>query len=100
MNIKLLVHIMPWEIDYALLSFSQLKKTQNYIPDDVNIEFDSVLNLSGNIIDWEKSKFPKEYFIDKYNDICKGFTNIKINSKIIDSNIFYGHLDFQKEVMS
>jgi hypothetical protein len=97
MNIKLLTHIMPWEIDYALLSFSQLKKTQKYIPESVNIEFASVLNLSSDIIDWDKSAFPKEYFIDKYNDICKGFNIIKINSRIIDSNIFYGHLDFQRD---
>ena len=26
MNIKIPYHIMPWEIDYALLSFTQLKK--------------------------------------------------------------------------
>jgi hypothetical protein len=58
---------MPWEIDYALLSFSQLKKSEKYIPNEVNVEFSSVLNLSSDIIDWEKSKFPKEYFISKYN---------------------------------
>lgn len=100
MNIKILTHLMPWEIDYALLSFSQLKKSQKYIPGDVNIEFSSVLNLSSDIIDWNKSKFPKEYFIDKYKDISKNFNKIKINSNIIDSNIFYGHLDFQREAIS
>jgi hypothetical protein len=91
---------MPWEIDYALLSFSQLKKVQKHIPEGVNIEFENVLNLSSNIINWDKSKIPKEYFIEKYNDICKGFNIIKINPKIIDSDIFYGHLNFQKEVIN
>ena len=100
MNIKILTHIMPWEIDYALLSSHQLKKTQKYIPEGINIEFDNVLNLSNNIIDWDKSKISKEYFIEKYNDICKGFNTIKHNPKIIDSNTFYGHLDFQREVTS
>ena len=100
MNIKILTHIMPWEIDYALLSFSQLKKVQKHIPEGVNIEFENVLNLSSNIINWDKSKIPKEYFIEKYNDICKGFNIIKINPKIMDSDIFYGHLDFQKEVIT
>ena len=89
---------MPWEIDYALLSFSQLKHSLNYIPSDVNIEFDSCLNLSNYIIDWEKSLFPKQYFIDKYNEISSGFKNAKHTSKIIESDILYGHLDFQKEV--
>jgi hypothetical protein len=92
---------MPWEIDYALLSTSQLKKSEKYILDDkVNIEFSSVLNLSSDIIDWEKSKFPKEYFISKYKDISKNFNKIKITTKVIDSNIFYGHFDFQKEAIS
>jgi len=100
MNIKILSHLMPWEIDYALLSFSQLKKSEKYIPNEVNIEFSSVLNLSSNIIDWSKSKFSKEYFISKYRDISKKFNKIKITTKIIDSNIFYGHLDFQKETIS
>ena len=27
MNITATYHIMPWEIDYALLSFTQLKKS-------------------------------------------------------------------------
>jgi hypothetical protein len=98
MNIKLITHIMPWEIDYALLSFSQLKHSSNYIPSDVNIEFDSCLNLSDYIIDWEKSNFPKQYFIDKYNEISNGFKNIKHTPKMIESNILYGHLDFQREV--
>lgn len=95
------MHLMPWEIDYALLSTSQLKKSEKYILDDkVNIEFSSVLNLSSDIIDWEKSKFPKEYFISKYKDISKNFNKIKITTKVIDSNIFYGHFDFQKEAIS
>jgi len=98
MNIKIIVHIMPWEIDYALLSFSQLKHSSNYIPSDVNIEFDSCLNLSDYIIDWEKSNFPKQYFIDKYNEISSGFKNIKHTPKIVESNTLYGHLDLQKEV--
>jgi hypothetical protein len=100
MNIKILTHLMPWEIDYALLSFSQLKKSEKFISDEINIEFSSVLNLSSDIIDWEKSKFPKEYFISKYKDISKNFNKIKITTKIIDSDIFYGHFNFQKEAIS
>lgn len=91
---------MPWEIDYALLSFTQLKKTQKYIPDDVNIEFECILNISDYTINWDKSSFPKEYFIEKYKDICKNFTKIKINSRIVNSDILYGHLDFQREASS
>ncbi len=100
MNIKLLMHIMPWEIDYAMLSFSQLKKSQNYLSEGVNIEFECALNLSDYSIDWNKSVFPKEYFIKKYNDISKNFNKININNRIIYSDTIYGHLNFQREVMA
>ena len=64
MNIKILYHIMPWEIDYALLSFTQLKKSKYYISDNINITIDSVLNLSSYTINWNQSKLPKEFFIE------------------------------------
>jgi len=69
MNIKILYHLMPWEIDYALLTFTQLKKSKYHLPDDVNITIDSVLNLSSYVIDWNQSKLPKEFFIEKYNQL-------------------------------
>ncbi len=36
---------MPYEIDYALLSYIQLKKSRYYLPDDVEIEIDTVMNM-------------------------------------------------------
>ena len=64
---------MPWEIDYALLTFSQLKKSLYYLTNDVNITIDSVLNLSSNIIDWDKSELPKEYFIENNSETNLSF---------------------------
>ena len=49
MKVKITYHIMPWEIDYTLLSFSQLKKSKYYLPDNIDITIDSVLNLSSYI---------------------------------------------------
>ena len=56
MKVTITYHIMPWEIDYALLTFSQLKKSKYYLTDDVEITIDSVLNLSSYLINWEESK--------------------------------------------
>jgi hypothetical protein len=67
MNIKIATHIMPWDIDYALLMFTQLKKSQYHLPEDVKVTIDVELNLSSYVINWEESKLPKEYFIEKYN---------------------------------
>jgi hypothetical protein len=100
MNIKIAYHIMPWEIDYALLTFTQLKKSKYHLPLDVNITIDSVLNLSSYLINWEESKLPKEYFIDKYNQISNLLINYKHNKKIYDGNELYGHLDLQRESIS
>lgn len=88
---------MPWEIDYALLTFTQLKKSKYYIDSDINIEIDSVLNLSSYIVNWNDSKLPKEYFIEKYNSISKLLIDYKHNPKIFKEDKLYGHLDLQKE---
>lgn len=100
MNIKIVYHIMPWEIDYALLTFTQLKKSKYHIPDNVNITIDSALNLSSYLIDWDESKLPKEFFIEKYNQLLPLLKDYNHNSKIYDGNELYGHLDLQRDSMS
>ena len=100
MNIKITYHIMPWEIDYAILSFTQLKKSKYHLPDDANITIDSVLNLSSYTIDWNKSKLPKEYFIEKYNQISNLLIDYTHNQKIYDGEELYGHLDLQRDCIS
>ena len=100
MNIKIIYHIMPWEVDYALLTFTQLKKSKYHLPNDVNITIDSVLNLSSYLINWKESKLPKEYFIEKYNQISNLLIDYNHNSKIYNGNELYGHLDLQRECIS
>jgi hypothetical protein len=100
MNIKITYHIMPWEIDYALLTFTQLKRSKYHISNDFNITIETVLNLSSYLIDWDKSKLPKEYFIEKYNDISNllcDYTHIK---RIYDGDNLYGHLNLQRECIT
>ena len=60
MNVKIKMHFMPWEIDHALITFTQLKKSFYYLPEDVNVIIETVLNLSSKFIDWDKSLLPKE----------------------------------------
>lgn len=100
MNIKITYHIMPWEIDYALLTFTQLKKSKYYLSKEDNIFINTALNLSSYVINWEKSKLPKEYFIKKYDQISillKDYDHIK---NIYDGDELYGHLDLQKNCVS
>jgi hypothetical protein len=56
---------MPHEIDWFEWQAKQLKIGNCYIEDKVII--DVTLNL--NLIDWSKSKLPKQFFIDKFLQI-------------------------------
>jgi hypothetical protein len=100
MNIKIYSHIMPWDIDYALLMAIQLKKSKYYLPKDVNVEIDLELNLTNYLYNWEKSELPKEYFIDKFNTLFLLLGDYKTNSFVYEGNELYGHLDQQKKVIS
>jgi hypothetical protein len=100
MNIKVTYHIMPWEIDYALLSFTQLKKSKYHLSNDVNIIIDSVLNLSSYTVNWNQSRLPKEYFIEKYNQISNLLIDYNHNKKIYDGDKLYGHLELQRDCVS
>jgi hypothetical protein len=91
---------MPWEIDYVLLSFTQLKKSKYHLSDEDNVTVETVLNLSSYVIDWNQSKLPKEFFIEKYNQLSillEDYIHIK---HIYEGDQLYGHLDFQRECIS
>lgn len=92
------MHFMPWEIDYAITSFSQLNKSYYYLSDTKNIKIYTLLNLSNYAIDWELSKIPKEYFIEKYNVLLQLLNKYECISKIYDGDNKYGHLNLQRSV--
>jgi hypothetical protein len=100
MNIKIKIHYMPWEVDYALLSFMQLKKSSlNLYPED-KIYFHIGLNLSSHIINWNDSKLPKEYFINKFNTTLKMLDWAEdVNIIIYEGDELWGHLDLEKVQM-
>ena len=97
MKVKISYHIMPYEIDYALVSYMQLKKTFYHLPKNVDIEIDTVMNCSNYLIDWDKTKLPKSFFIQKFNDLEILLNGYKVNSKIYEGNECYGLLDMQRD---
>jgi hypothetical protein len=97
MNYKISCHLMPWELDYALLTFVQLKKSKYYINDEDKVYIDVTLNLSDYIINWEESKIPKEFFINKFESLQPLLKDYICRFKIYDGNELYGHLDTQRE---
>jgi hypothetical protein len=95
-KVKLFYLIMPWQIDYALLSYTQFKKSKYYLKEDVEVTIDTHLNLSSYITDWENSQLPKEFFIKKYNNLAALLKDYKHNSIIYDGEENYGLLDMQR----
>jgi hypothetical protein len=69
MRYKVFTHFMPWDIDYALLWLTQLQKSSYYLNKEDEIVVDVRLNLTSYLIDWDKSKLPKEFFINKFNQL-------------------------------
>jgi len=100
MNITILYHIMPWEIDYALLTFTQLKKSKYFLPADVNVKVKSALNLSSYLINWEESKLPKEYFIEKYETLSILLKDYQHDMFVYEGDELWGHLDLQRDAMA
>lgn len=93
MNYKITNHLMPWELDYALLSFTQLKKSKYYLSNEDEVFIDSTLNLSSYIINWEESKIPKEFFINKFKSLQPLLKDYNCRFKIYDGDQLYGGLN-------
>jgi len=96
MTIKIIQHLMPWEIDYAILSFTKLKQSSYFLNPEDKICIDIGLNLSSYIINWNKSELSKQYFIDKYNSLSSLLDWTTHRSTIYEGNELWGHLDMQK----
>lgn len=65
MKYRVSQYIQPWEIDELERQIHQHIASSYYIKDH-DVMFDVTMNVSDNIIDWEKSKLPKDYFLGKY----------------------------------
>jgi hypothetical protein len=87
---------MPWEIDYAFMSFTQLKRTSFHLPEGVEIKIDAALNCSNYLIDWENTKLPKQFFIDKFNDLLILLKSYNVNPIIYEGDNNFGFFDVQK----
>ena len=68
-KIQIVLHSLPREIDEVKRIVDQLARSQFYIGDTNNVILDFTLNVSDDLTDWENSKIPKQYFIDKFTYI-------------------------------
>jgi hypothetical protein len=101
-KVRIVLHLMPWEMDHVLLTFTKLKKGFLRLPDNIKVELSCVLNVSDKLIDWNKSRLPKEFFIQKFNELKPLVSCFDIfKYDVVDySDRVYGHFDLQKESMT
>lgn len=96
MNIKIKIHFMPWEIDYAMLTFQQLKKASYFLDNKDKIYIDSALNLSSYLIDWNSSKLGKDYFKRKYEIVSQYLDFATHKPFVYEGDELWGHLDLER----
>ena len=83
---QVIIHLMPYEIDWFEWQAKQLKIGSCYIEDKVII--DVTLNL--NLVNWDNSQISKQYFIDKFNQINQYFDWCETIFEINDNNTCLG----------
>lgn len=69
MTTQIVIHLLPQEIDWFEWQIKQLKQGSYYLEEDDKVIIDVTLNL--NLVDWSKSQFPKQFFINKFKQIEK-----------------------------
>ena len=85
---QLVIHILPEEIDWFEWQSKQLKQGSYYLDNDDKVLVDVTLNL--NLIEWEESKLPKKYFVEKFKNIQKLYDWADTNFIADDNNICLG----------
>lgn len=92
-------HIMSWEIDELLVLVRKLKKSYYYLDKNNEYTFHVCLNLSNAIINWDKSKLEKKFFIDKFHSILQILDNsYNVEWEIYEGDEPTGHLDMEKSI--
>jgi hypothetical protein len=67
MKTQIVVHLLPQEIDWFEWQSKQFKQGSYYLESDDQVIIDVTLNL--NLVNWSESKIPKEFFIEKFNQL-------------------------------
>ena len=99
MRYRIAEYIQPWEIDDFERQINKLILSSYHFPEDIQIIFDCTLNLSYNVVDWEKSKISKDYFLEKYKHI----ENILSNYFIVEfdtNELIQGCVDKRRSIIS
>lgn len=92
---QIVVHLLPHEIDWFEWQSKQFKLGSYYTKDKVII--DVTLNL--NLVDWDQSQLPKQFFIEKFNQIKTLWDWAEIQFIVDEENKCLGCDDKRREAI-
>ena len=81
-TLQVVVHVLPREIDQFERLCNSFKESYFFVENQIEIVLDASLNLNETFVDWKNSQIPKEFFIEKFNNINK------LHSEWTHKNIF------------
>ena len=93
-NILLVSHVFPREVDDFDNLVTQLKMASSFLQGDLIFDYHIILNLNPEIIDWNKSNIPQDFFVDKIKSSVKklDWCN-EIKLEILTDNGVFGLLE-------
>jgi hypothetical protein len=97
MKTQIVIHTLPYEIDHLERLLNQLNRCSKYLSTENDIITDIVLNF--NLNNWEESKIPKDFFIDKFyqlEHITKTWSSTQFH--IDDNNEILGCVSHRRKV--
>jgi hypothetical protein len=94
---QIVIHLLPQEIDWFEWQIKQLKQGSYYLEKDDKVIIDVTLNL--NLVEWNKSQLPKQFFIDKFLQIKKLCDWCETQFTIDEENKCLGCVDKRREAI-
>ena len=90
--------VMPWEMEQFIEMTHQLRRNSYYLNlEQDNFIFDVTFNISNEIIDWNKSKISKEFYVDQFQALMQRYDWTSKNEVKIHEDGNYGCVDKRRE---
>ena len=83
------IFALPQELDDLHMTLYNLKRNSVHVQ-DCEFTLDVTMNLSTSLTDWDKSKLPQEYFVDKFNNIMKYADWMNVDARIDTTETILG----------
>jgi hypothetical protein len=97
MVFEIAIHCLPQEIDDLQQTLTILKRSSFYLSPEDKVKVTVLLNV--NLINWDKSKLPKQYFENRFKTL-ENLTNswAEVDFKIEDTKNILGNFSFYREL--